>query len=103
MLVWMLSLVNLYVKEDGWDRFCQGAFKWDWNQVALRDHWEIPAPVWASFREEEDIKNGMVAKNEEEVKMMNMVKEDEGKRKDVKEGEWPRMIMKLKWRKKLKW
>ena len=60
MFVWMLSLIQLYVKEDGWDGFCQGALKWDWSQVAVRDGWEIPAPEWARQREEEDIRNGLV-------------------------------------------
>ena len=60
MFVWMLSLIGLYVKEDGWGGFCQGALKWDWSQVAVRDGWEIPAPEWARLREEEDIRNGLV-------------------------------------------
>ena len=76
MFVWMLSLLSLYVKEDGWDGFCQGALKWNWNQVALRDDWEIPAPVWAKRREEEDIINGMVVKIGEEDEVKNEVKND---------------------------
>ena len=50
----------------------QQVSKWDWNQVALRDNWEIPAPVWAKNREEEDIMNGLVAKTGEEDEVNNL-------------------------------
>ena len=99
MFVWMLSLIGLYVKEDGWDGFCQGALRWDWSQVAVRDSWEIPAPEWASRREEDDIRNGLVEtvvvnKDEDSVKKVNgdgkEGEEEEGDREEGerKEGEW---------------
>ena len=88
MFVWMLSLLSLYIKEDGWDGFCQGALKWDWDQVALRPGW---APAWAKNREEEDIKNGFVVKIGEEdhirIEVKNDVKEDYAKEDDVEEDD----------------
>ena len=92
MFVWMLSLIALYVREDGWGGFCQGALTWDWSQVALRDYWEIPAPEWARNREEEDIMNGLVETGDDEVGVKknsvkgDVVKEDEVM-EEVKEGE----------------
>ena len=89
MFMWMLSLISLYVKEDGWVGFCHGALKWDWSQLAVRDHWEIPAPEWAKNREEEDILNGFMMNEEEVVKedvvKENVVKEDVVKEEDVNE------------------
>ena len=48
---------------------------------------EIPAPGWAKNREEEDIRKGMVAKNEEELEVKNEVKKDEAKGDDDQEGD----------------
>ena len=58
MFVWMLELVTLYVKEDGWEGFYLGPWKWDWSSFGLRDGWEIPTPDWAQKRELEDILAG---------------------------------------------
>ena len=49
---------HLYVKEDGWEGFYHGPWKWDWSSFGLRNGWEIPAPDWAQKRELEDFLAG---------------------------------------------
>ena len=72
MFEWMLSLVTLYVREDGWKGFREGALLWDWSQFAIKNRWEIPIPEFAKIREEEDIMNGMG-----KVAIKDEVKKDE--------------------------
>ena len=56
MFEWMLKLVSLYVKEDGWKGLREGALKWDWSTLFLGSQWDIPCPEFAQKREEEALK-----------------------------------------------
>ena len=82
MFEWMLSLVTLYVGEDGWKGFCEGPLLWDWSKAAIRDQWEIPTPDFASSREAEDIMNGL---GKVEVNDEDEVKDIEVKKFELKE------------------
>ena len=67
---WMLKLVSLYVKEDGWEGLREGALKWDWSTLFLGNQWDIPIPEFAQKREEE------VLKLEEEDAAAKQLEED---------------------------
>ena len=67
---WMLKLVSLFVKKDGWEGLREGALKWDWSTLFLGSQWDIPCPEFAQKREEEALKL------EEEVAAAKQLEED---------------------------
>ena len=80
---WVLKLVTLYVKEDGWDGWETGAATWDWSKLNVGNLWEVPPPQWAVEREMCDMAE--CGKLEEGVKVQEeeVKEEEEGVKEEV--------------------